>query len=161
MRGNYITNNHSNKNYILLYKKYNIWLVNTQGEILFKLPSIGNTDLDLDQATITSTSEEDCINKIETYWSILCTTQDLQIIKTSKLNINNHLCDLREYILEIELDGQQSIDLITKSSCGEFIPYQELEKVIKQYNKDEIFIESYTNLIKHLQKKHKLITLSA
>lgn len=156
MTNDYSTIHNSYKNNNPDITKYEIWLVNREGDILIKGSRQKTESLKAKHLTLTAYSFHSLIKQIESKWGILCNQKNLEVIYSFKGNEGNRDYKVIGYLIEVNTKQQEN--LVLEKYDGKFINYSENLDFLTQHqhSKSLDLLESYTSLISNLYDKYGL-----
>ena len=134
---------------------YQTWLVVNDGAILVKnVHKIASQDIFVKDLTISGKSLSDILKKIEQEWGILSESTNLTSIYSFKSNIKKNK-EINGYALYLNLNAEHINSILEKGDYT-FIDYTELEDIVKYFNMNNDFKESFYSLLYELDKRFGL-----
>jgi hypothetical protein len=132
--------------------KFNIWLVNKQGDVFIKIPAPSCPILEIKDLTIVARDKESLLEKIESEWKVPILKNNIRKLYNFKTKIDGRYIQITGYISSLHMSLKEQ-NLLCARANGKFINYRDIESKIKGFDRDAIFIEGYSELLKELDNQ--------
>ena len=133
--------------------KFNIWLVNKQGDVFIKIPAPSRNILQIKDLTICARDKDDLMKEVLSQWNISFNKNQIKKLYTFKTRVDQRYMQITGYIISMHISLKEQ-SLMSKRFGGQFVNYRDIESKIKDFERDDIFIESYSELLKELDNQY-------